>query len=103
MNTCPYCKQVPMQEGDDPRLICRCSSARQYRKTLDALDKASAEAAPMQEIDEGIMAELRTLAHYVCLRKITKATLNLADGSVVTIGAKVSRARRLKVEEKVDE
>ena len=57
----------------------------------------------MQEIDEGIMAELRTLAHYVCLRKITKATLNLADGSVVTIGAKVSRARRLKVEEKVDE
>jgi hypothetical protein len=99
---CPYCNQRSMKDGD-ARLSCGCFQAVRYRKILGALDKQSEEAAPMREIDEGVMAVLRECAHQVCALKIDKITANLRDGTTVSIGGKVSRSARLKMEEKVGE
>lgn len=101
-NVCPYCEQAVMDEGD-PRLSCGCHKARKYRKILVALEKQSTNAAPMKEIDEDVMNGLRIFADLICLWKVDGITAKLADGTTVTIGAKVSRSKRLKVEEKVDE
>ena len=102
METCPYCGQVNLS-GGDPRMLCGCHAARKYRKILTALDKQSTQALPMLEIDEGVMMVLTDLAHYICALKVDSATLKLSDGTAVTIAGKVSRTKRLKVEEKVDE
>ena len=99
---CPYCHQVNLT-GEDARLYCGCYGARKYRKITAALDAVSTDAEPLREIDAGIMAGLYAFAHMISLGKATGITVNLMDGSKVTIGTKVSRSKRIKVEEKVDE
>lgn len=99
---CPYCGQEVMGE-DDARMSCGCHKARKYRAIINALDEQSANAAPMKEIDEDVMGGLRIFADLICLWKVDGITAKLADGTTVTIGAKVSRSKRLKVETKVDE
>lgn len=100
--SCPYCGQEVMGEGD-ARKYCGCHKARKYRAIINALDEQSANAAPMKEIDEDVMGGLRLFVDLICLWKVDGITAKLADGTTVTIGAKVSRSKRLKVETKVDE
>lgn len=99
---CPYCHQQNMKDLD-ARLSCGCFQAVRFRKIYAALDKQSRQAEPMQEIDGDVMTALMECAHLICALKIDKITANLRDGTTVSIGGKVSRSARLKMEEKVDE
>lgn len=99
---CPYCGQANLT-GEDARRYCGCWQARRYRKIIEALENQSSDAEPMKEIDEGIMAELKMMAHLCCKGRIVSVTVSLSDGTTVKIAGKVSRTARLKLEEKVDE
>ena len=99
---CPYCGQANLS-GEDARKWCGCVRAKKYRKILSALYNQSEDAEPMPEISAEVMAELQEFAHLICMRLADGVTAKLSDGTTVSIGAKVSRTVRLKVEEKVDE
>lgn len=83
-------------------MCCGCYPARKYRKITAALKKQSGLMEAMDPIDEDVFDVLRQAADLVCGELLEGITAKLADGSTVTIGAKVSRTKRLKVEEKVD-
>lgn len=99
---CPYCGQSVMGEEEDPRMRCGCESARKYRKIITALKKQSGLMEGMDPIDEDVFDVLRQAADLICGKLLEGITAKLEDGSTVTIGSKVSRSKRLKVEEKVD-
>ena len=101
-NSCPYCGQEVMGEGD-ARMSCGCHKARKYRRTLEALEKQSNDASPMMPIEESVMDVLRELAHLCCMRKIVGAAVSVGVGTAVKIGGKVSRTVRWKVEDTVGE
>lgn len=101
-DACPFCGQINIS-GEDARDLCGCIQARKYRRICAALDEASSEAAPMREIDAGVMEMLYEAAHQIAAHNVASAVLKLSDGTTVSIGGKVSRKAQVKVEKKVDD
>ena len=100
--SCPYCGQVNLS-GEDPRMLCGCVQAREYRRIWTALNEASIGKSPMREIDEDIMQVLYDTAHQIAAHNVVSAVMKLGDGTTVSIGGKVSRKAQVKVEKKVDD
>lgn len=99
-SSCPYCGQANLS-GEDARKWCGCFGGVKYRKILSALEAVGGKDSPISEIQPELMETMEEIAHQIAAGRVLSATLKLADGTAVLLGAKVRRTEKIELEEKI--
>lgn len=104
---CPFCGQALMTEDDgDPAMECSCDAALKYQKMTETVrsycgPKCGKQSREFKPLDEEQIDGILEAAKHVCAENFASVCFVCPDGSIVTVGAKVSRKISVKREAKI--